>query len=219
MLITLEPESGNAGSMALSNTAYEVVKRVFDVVIAALALLVLLPLFVVVAILIRMTSPGAAIFRQTRCGRDGRPFTCYKFRTMEDGAEKKKRELLARNEMSGPVFKIHDDPRVTPLGRWLRKTSIDELPQLLNVLRGEMSLVGPRPPLPEEVAEYTGRQRRRLLVKPGLTCLWQVSGRNRIGFDEWIDMDLVYIERRSFWYDLWLIVLTVPAVLSGRGAA
>jgi exopolysaccharide biosynthesis polyprenyl glycosylphosphotransferase len=218
-LITLDTEPGNAGATAFPNTTYEIVKRAFDVVVAALALLALLPLLIVVAVLVRTTSPGSAIFRQTRCGRYGRPFTCFKFRTMEDGAEHRKSELMDRNEMTGPVFKINNDPRVTPLGRWLRKMSIDELPQLVNVLRGEMSLVGPRPPLPEEVEQYTPLQRRRLMVKPGLTCLWQVSGRNKIGFDEWVNLDLQYIERRSFWFDLWLLVLTVPAVISGRGAA
>ncbi|MGD9891731.1 MAG: sugar transferase [Dehalococcoidia bacterium] len=216
---TLRATDEDAFNASPQRSGYERAKRSLDLVVAVIALAVLLPLLLLVAVLIRLTSPGPAIFRQIRCGRGGRPFTCYKFRTMEDGAEKRKRELLTLNEMSGPVFKIRNDPRVTPLGRWLRKLSIDELPQLINVVRGDMSLVGPRPPLPEEVAQYTLEQRRRLDVTPGLTCLWQVSGRNKLGFDEWVNLDLQYIERRSFWLDLWLIVLTIPAVITGRGAA
>lgn len=201
-----------------SERAYEVAKRVFDVTAAILLLFVLLPFLLATVFLVIVTSPGPVIFRQERCGRGGRRFTCYKFRTMVDKAERLKPSLLPSNEMTGPVFKMHNDPRVTPLGRLLRKTSIDELPQLWNVVRGEMSLVGPRPPLPEEVATYTDRERRRLSVLPGITCLWQVSGRSNLSFERWIDLDLEYVERRSFWFDIWVLLRTIPAVLTGRGA-
>ena len=197
---------------------YEFAKRVFDIVLSATALLLLLPLWVAIVLIIRLTSHGPAIFAQTRSGKDGRPFTCYKFRTMVSDAETLRHQLLHLNEMSGPVFKIRHDPRKTTVGRILRKTSLDELPQLLNVLRGDMSIVGPRPPLPAEVAEYTPHQAQRLAVKPGLTCLWQVSGRNLIDFDEWVELDIAYIKRRSFWYDITLILRTIPAVLSTKGA-
>jgi exopolysaccharide biosynthesis polyprenyl glycosylphosphotransferase len=197
---------------------YAVAKRALDIVVSALLLGMLSPLFALVALLIKVTTHGPVFFAQQRCGRNGRTFRCYKFRTMVQGAEIMKESLLTRNEMTGPVFKIRNDPRITPLGRVLRKTSIDELPQLWNVLRGDMSLVGPRPPLPEEVATYTPREHIRLSVPPGLTCLWQVSGRSDLDFDRWIELDIEYIRRRCFWYDLWLLVRTVPAVLTGRGA-
>jgi len=203
---------------ALDERAYAVIKRLFDIALASLILILTFPLCVVVAALVRSTSAGPVIFRQPRCGKDGTTFTCYKFRTMVDGAEKRMAEVLPLNEVTGPVFKARNDPRVTPIGRWLRKTSIDELPQLVNVLRGDMSIVGPRPPLPEEVAQYTPRQSRRLSVKPGLTCLWQVLGRSQIPFDEWLVLDLEYIGRRGFWFDLGLVLRTIPAVISCRGA-
>lgn len=197
---------------------YEVSKRVFDILFALLLLLVTLPVLLVAAILIRLTSPGPILFRQVRCGKDGKLFVCYKLRTMVDGAEAMQAQLVHLNEMTGPVFKAHNDPRVTPVGRWLRKMSIDELPQLFNVLRGEMSIVGPRPPLPREVVQYGSYERRRLAVKPGLTCLWQVSGRSLLGFEDWVALDLEYIARRSFWYDLLLVLRTIPAVIFARGA-
>jgi lipopolysaccharide/colanic/teichoic acid biosynthesis glycosyltransferase len=158
------------------------------------------------------------IFRQTRIGRGGRPFVLFKFRTMCADAEKLKELLRARNEQTGPVFKMRRDPRVTRVGRLLRSTSIDELPQLWNVLRGDMTLVGPRPPTPDEVPKYEQWQRRRLSLTPGLTCIWQVSGRAEIGFLEWVRMDVRYAQRRSFWGDLRLLARTIPAILSGRGA-
>jgi lipopolysaccharide/colanic/teichoic acid biosynthesis glycosyltransferase len=198
--------------------AYAVAKRAFDVAFALALLALSLPLTLVVVVLIAATSPGPVIYRQTRVGRGGRPFTCLKFRSMVPDAEARKIHLLHHNEASGPVFKIRTDPRVTPVGRWLRKLSIDELPQLLNVLAGDMSIVGPRPPIPDEVAQYVSWQRGRLAVKPGLTCLWQVSGRSLLGFEEWVRLDLEYIRRRSFWFDLVLVVRTVPAVLRARGA-
>lgn len=193
-------------------------KRIMDFTIAAGALIVLSPLMLVTAFLIKFTSPGPVFYTQLRCGLFGRRFGLTKFRTMIDGAEDKLWEIKHLNEMDGPVFKMRNDPRVTPLGRILRKTSIDELPQLWNVIKGEMSIVGPRAPLVEEVSHYSIKQRRRLSVKPGITCLWQVSGRNEISFQEWMDMDLEYIDNWSVWLDLQIMVKTIPAVLSGRGA-
>jgi len=197
---------------------YPFAKRVFDIVFAMTMLVLLSPVWLIAAVLVRITSPGHAIFRQSRVGQHGTPFTCLKLRTMVPEAHSLKVEIVDQNETTGPVFKIRADPRIIPIGRALRKFSIDELPQLVNVLKGEMSIVGPRPALPEEVEKYSPHQRGRLAVKPGLTCLWQVSGRSNIGFDEWVELDLEYIRRRNFWFDLWLILLTIPAVLSGRGA-
>lgn len=205
-------------SAMASRPVYEATKRLFDILIAAALLGLLSPLLLVTLIVVKATSPGGAIFRQTRCGRGGSIFTCLKFRTMVPNAEEARDALLASNECSGPVFKIRRDPRVTRVGRILRKTSIDELPQLWNVLRGDMSLVGPRPPLPDEVTAYTARERQRLSVRPGLTGLWQVSGRSNLSFERWVELDLEYVQRRSFWLDLRVLLLTVPAVLSGRGA-
>jgi exopolysaccharide biosynthesis polyprenyl glycosylphosphotransferase len=189
--------------------------------IGSLALLVLLsPFLLAVAVAIRIGSPGPVIFRQQRAGLYGKPFTMLKFRTMIPGAEDKQRELESLNQMRGPVFKIEDDPRITPIGRFLRKTSIDELPQLLNVLRGHMSLVGPRPLPLYEVAKFEqAGHRRRLSMKPGLTCLWQVRGRNKVSdFDEWVRMDLEYIDNWSLGLDLVIVVRTIPVVLFGWGA-
>lgn len=197
---------------------YRIAKRMLDIVVATFGLVILSPVLLLVAALIVMTSPGPAIFRQTRCGKDGKPFTCYKFRTMVTDAEIIRLQLLHLNEVSGPVFKIRKDPRVTTLGRWLRKTSLDELPQLINVLRGEMSLVGPRPALPEEVRRYSPEQRIRLLVKPGLTCLWQVSGRSNVPFEQWVRLDAEYVQRQNLWLDLQILLRTIPAVLTGHGA-
>lgn len=197
-----------------------VVKQVLDVTVAFVLLLLLLPVFALVALLIRRSSPGPVLFRQQRAGLNGHPFTMYKFRTMVTNAEQLKQELAALNEMTGPVFKITRDPRVIPSGRFLRKFSIDEFPQLYNVLRGEMSLVGPRPLPVDEVQRFDDMaHRRRLSVKPGLTCLWQVSGRNQVSdFAEWVRLDLEYIDRWSLWLDLQILVRTVPAVLAGIGA-
>jgi exopolysaccharide biosynthesis polyprenyl glycosylphosphotransferase len=189
--------------------------------IGALVLLVLTsPLFIIAAVGIKLTSPGPILFRQMRGGRHGRPFTMYKFRSMETNAEMRRAELAAFNEMSGPVFKVESDPRITPFGRWLRRTSIDELPQLINVLQGAMSLVGPRPLPIYEVEKFENTaQRRRLSVKPGLTCLWQVSGRNKVtSFQDWVKLDLEYIDNWSIWLDLKILLKTVPAVLFGSGA-
>ncbi|MDZ7372504.1 MAG: sugar transferase [candidate division KSB1 bacterium] len=195
------------------------IKRLLDIVLASLMLIAFSPLMLVVAILIKLTSPGPVLFKQKRCGLNGRKFTLYKFRTMVPGAERKKQELLRMNEMNGPVFKMKRDPRVTPIGRILRKFSIDELPQLFNVLKGDMSIVGPRPALPVEVELYEVWQRRRLSLKPGLTCIWQVSGRNKVPFERWMQMDLEYIDNWSLWLDFKIMLKTVFVVLTGYGAA
>lgn len=197
-----------------------VVKQILDVVVAALLLVVLSPVLLGVALLIRLTSPGPVFFRQQRAGLNGQPFTMYKFRSMVTNAEQLKHELAVLNEMSGPVFKITKDPRVTPLGRFLRQSSLDEFPQLLNVLRGEMSLVGPRPLPVDEVQRFDDvAHRRRLSVRPGLTCLWQVSGRNNVrDFEEWVRLDLEYIDNWSLWLDLKILLRTIPVVLTAKGA-
>jgi exopolysaccharide biosynthesis polyprenyl glycosylphosphotransferase len=194
-------------------------KRTVDVALASLLLLIGLPIAGLIALTIKLTQGGNVLFRQTRCGLNGRSFTLYKFRTMVEDAEERRRELLHLNEMNGPVFKLKSDPRVTRLGRLLRRFSLDELPQLWNVLRGDMSLVGPRPPIPEEVAQYQRWQRRRLAMKPGLTCLWQISGRNNVDFDRWMQLDLEYIDSWSPMLDLKILLKTVPVVLSGKGAS
>jgi exopolysaccharide biosynthesis polyprenyl glycosylphosphotransferase len=196
-----------------------VIKTVVDLAVAALLLIMLAPLFIVISAAIKLTSEGPVFFKQVRYGLRGREFKIYKFRSMYLDAEKRMDEIRHLNEMSGPVFKIMRDPRVTPIGRFLRKTSLDELPQLINVLRGEMSLVGPRPPIPSEVKEYERWQRRRLSMKPGLTCLWQVKGRNRIEFERWMELDLQYIDNWSLGLDLKIILRTVPVVLFGYGAS
>jgi exopolysaccharide biosynthesis polyprenyl glycosylphosphotransferase len=195
-------------------------KTAMDFVGAAILLLFVLPIMAVAAVLIRLSSPGPVLFRQQRAGLNGQPFTMLKFRTMVTNAEQLKQELAALNEMSGPVFKVTNDPRITPIGRFLRKWSIDELPQLLNVLRGEMSLVGPRPLPVDEVRRFDDpAHRRRLSVKPGLTCLWQVSGRNDVkDFKEWVRLDLEYIDNWSLWLDLKILLRTIPAVFAGTGA-
>jgi exopolysaccharide biosynthesis polyprenyl glycosylphosphotransferase len=195
------------------------IKRSIDICLSILALILFGPLILLTAVAVKLTSSGPIFFKQTRCGMNGRKFTLYKFRSMIVGAEMKMRELEKMNEMDGPVFKIKKDPRITPLGRILRKTSIDELPQLFNVLKGDMSIVGPRPPLPVEVEMYEVWQRRRLSLKPGITCIWQVSGRNKISFERWMEMDLEYIDTWSLWIDFKILVRTVFVVLFGYGAA
>ncbi|MHB8578027.1 MAG: sugar transferase [Dehalococcoidia bacterium] len=197
---------------------YAVVKRGFDIVFGLALLLLSAPVWLAAVLLIRVSSRGPVLYGQRRCGPDGRLFTCYKFRTMVAGAHDRRHELHAHHQLDGPILKLPEDPRVTRLGRWLRRSSIDELPQLLNVLRGEMSIVGPRPAIPEEVVQYSAYQSGRLAVKPGLTCLWQVSGRSTIRFEHWIELDLEYIRRRGFCYDCWLVLRTIPAVLTGKGA-
>lgn len=193
------------------------VKRAIDIAVSGLSIIVLSPLFLAVAIMIKWSSPGPVFFIQKRVSLNNRKFILYKFRSMYKGAAKKQADIADRNMMSGPVFKVKDDPRITPVGRILRKFSIDELPQLFNVFVGHMSLVGPRPPLPKEVKQYEPWQRRRLSMRPGLTCLWQVSGRNRIGFEEWMKLDLQYIDNWSLWLDFRIMAKTIPVVLFGKG--
>jgi exopolysaccharide biosynthesis polyprenyl glycosylphosphotransferase len=194
-------------------------KRAFDFLLALVLVIVLSPLFLILAVLIKLGSKGPVFYRQTRCGLGGRKFTVYKFRSMRPDADLHREELEALNEMDGPVFKISNDPRCTPIGRWMRKFSLDELPQLVNVLKGNMSFVGPRPPLPEEVEKYESWQRRRLRMTPGLTCLWALEGRNRLSFRRWMELDLEYIDRWSPLLDLKIILKTIPVVLLGRGAS
>jgi len=192
-------------------------KSVVDIVGALIGTVLFMPIMLAVALWIKLDSKGPVLFKQSRSGLNGKQFMLFKFRTMCNDAETKKEELLSQNEMSGPVFKIKRDPRVTRIGRILRKYSLDELPQFLNVLRGEMSLVGPRPPLPQEVSRFEPWQHRKLSVKPGLTCLWQVNGRNEIDFEEWMQLDLKYIDSWSLLLDAKILMKTLPAVMKGSG--
>jgi exopolysaccharide biosynthesis polyprenyl glycosylphosphotransferase len=197
----------------------QAIKRLFDIISSAAALVALSPLLVGVAVAIKLTSRGPIFFKQKRVGLHGKTFDMLKFRSMVINAEELKEKLAALNEQTGPVFKMKNDPRITGIGRFIRKYSIDELPQLLNVLRGEMSVVGPRPPVPKEVEKYAAWQRRRLSVRPGLTCIWQVSGRNQISFEDWMYLDMQYIDNWTLLTDLSLILKTVPVVVTGRGAS
>ncbi len=194
------------------------IKRAMDIVISGLGIIILSSLLLIVATLIKLTSSGPVFFKQKRVGLSGRKFVLYKFRTMYKGADKKLSELEALNEMEGPIFKIKKDPRITPVGRILRKFSIDELPQLFNVFAGHMSLIGPRPPIPKEVAQYKSWQRRRLSMRPGITCVWQISGRNKIDFNEWMKLDLEYLDNWSLGLDFKILIKTIPVVLFGIGA-
>lgn len=202
-----------------SKRYYWVLRRVQDIVLSSIALVVLFPVMVIVALAIYIDDPkGSPIFTQIRCGKDGKPFKFYKFRSMCVDAEAKLEELLKNNEMDGPAFKMRQDPRITRVGKFIRKTSLDELPQLFNVLKGDMSIVGPRPPLPREVEQYTEYQYQRLYVTPGLTCYWQVQPhRNNLNFDEWMELDLKYIKERSFLVDWKIIFQTVKVVVFGHG--
>jgi exopolysaccharide biosynthesis polyprenyl glycosylphosphotransferase len=195
-----------------------IIKRVMDVVVSLIALILLIPFFLLIALIVRLDSSGGVLFRQIRVGKDQRLFACYKFRSMREGAEEEIEELLDKNEVEGPVFKMRDDPRITPVGRFLRRSSLDELPQLLNVLMGHMSLVGPRPAIPSEVQRYQPWHKRRLDVAPGITGLWQVSGRSQLTFDEMVLLDLYYIENWSPVLDLQILLRTLPQVLLGEGA-
>ena len=195
-------------------------KRAMDIIGSLCGIILLSPLLIIVALAIKIEDPkGSVFFSQKRCGKDNKLFPMYKFRSMVSNAEELLEELMEHNEMDGPVFKIKDDPRITRVGKFIRKTSIDELPQLFNILRGDMSIVGPRPAIPHEVAEYSDYHKQRLLVKPGLTCIWQVSGRNSIGFEEWMDMDLEYIEKRNLWMDIKLIFKTVGVLFGDENAS
>ena len=195
-------------------------KRAMDIIGSLCGIILLSPLLIIVALAIKIEDPkGSIFFSQQRCGKDNKLFPMYKFRSMVSNAEELLEELMEHNEMDGPVFKIKDDPRITKVGKFIRKTSIDELPQLFNILMGDMSIVGPRPAIPHEVAEYDEYHKQRLLVKPGLTCIWQVSGRNSIGFDEWMEMDLEYITTRSLWMDIKLIFKTVGVLFGDENAS
>ena len=193
-------------------------KRAFDIAFATLFLIFSSPILLVLALMVRLTSRGPILFKQIRVGRGGRYFHCYKFRSMCVDAEAKKDQLMHLNEADGPVFKIKQDPRITPCGAFMRKFSLDELPQFVNVLKGDMSIVGPRPPITCEVEMYSERDRRRLSVLPGLTRLWQVGGRSNVSFDRWVELDLKYIDTMSLAIDVKIILLTIPAVVTGSGA-
>jgi exopolysaccharide biosynthesis polyprenyl glycosylphosphotransferase len=236
VLLTMPPDVPRAGKIEVAQmTGYDLpmigmrrtptsegsllLKRLLDLTGSIVGITLLSPIMLATAIAIKLTDRGPIIFSQVRSGRNGRKFRMHKFRSMVTNAEKLKKELEKLNEMDGPVFKIKHDPRITRVGRFIRKTSIDELPQLFNVLFGDMSLVGPRPPLPSEVAQYQPWQRRRLSVKPGITGPWQVSGRNEISFEEWMRMDLEYIDNWSLWLDLRIIFMTIPVVLIHKGAS
>lgn len=195
-----------------------VLKRLFDVTVSLAALIFLSPVMLLTALAIKLDSPGPVIFKQKRVGKNGVEFDFYKFRSMVADAEQLRNELAAANEADGPVFKIREDPRITRTGKFIRKYSIDELPQLMNVLKGDMSLVGPRPPLPREVEEYGNIEWRRMEVIPGITGLWQVSGRSEVSFNKWMELDVYYIEHWSFWFDLKILLQTIPVVLTGKGA-
>lgn len=198
--------------------AYATTKRAFDIAAALAGLFLVLPLLPFIITLIKLETPGPVLFRQSRVGRCGRLFDCYKFRSMAVDAECRKDDLLHLNEASGAAFKIKDDPRITGVGRFLRRSSLDEFPQLLNVLRGDMSIVGPRPQIPGEVRDYTPTQAQRLLVKPGLTCLWQVSGRSHLDFSEWMELDRRYVAAAGPGMDARILVRTLPAVIQRKGA-
>lgn len=202
-----------------SNILYEVIKRIIDIVASFTGLILLSPLILIVSMLIKLESKGEVIFKQKRVGLNGKEFYMYKFRSMVINAEELKEQLESQNEMSGPMFKIKDDPRITKVGKFIRKTSIDELPQLINVIKGDMSLVGPRPSLPKEVEKFEQWMMERLEVKPGLTCIWQVSGRNNIDFEDWMKLDIKYVRERSFKLDIKLILKTVLVLLGDKNAS
>lgn len=213
--------TGESFSLKVTVSKYYLMyKRVLDVILSLLGLLGTSVIMLLVAMAIKLEDPkGPIFFSQNRCGINGKIFKIYKFRSMYVDAEQRLDELLHLNEQSGPVFKMKNDPRITKVGKFIRKTSLDELPQLINVLKGEMSIVGPRPALVSEVEQYTNYQKQRLCVKPGLTCIWQVSGRNNVGFDEWVEMDIEYINKQSIGLDLKLIALTIPALLGDKNAS
>jgi len=207
-------------SVILKRTSYVYIlfKRIIDIIGAVFGIVFLFPLIILIGLLIKIDSKGPALFVQKRCGRDGELFNMYKFRSMCTDAEQRLDEIQHLNETNGVIFKIKDDPRLTRVGKFIRKTSLDELPQLVNVLKGEMSLVGPRPSLPNEVEQYQSWQKLRLSVKPGLTGLWQISGRSELGFDEMVRLDLEYIAKGNFFYDIIIIFKTIPVVFKSRGA-
>lgn len=198
---------------------YLIVKRFIDIIASLTGIILMLPVMLITAIIIKLDSKGHIIFSQERVGFNGKLFNMYKFRSMVSNAEELKEALMEKNEMSGPMFKIKRDPRVTKVGRFIRKTSIDELPQLFNILKGDMSLVGPRPNLPKEVSKFSDYQKLKLLAKPGLTCYWQVMGRSSIGFEEWMELDIKYISERNTWVDIKLIFKTFLVLFGDKNAS
>jgi lipopolysaccharide/colanic/teichoic acid biosynthesis glycosyltransferase len=215
------PPSSAAESAAVDAPepfAYAATKRAFDLIAGGFIAVLLVPVIPLVALMIRLDSDGPVFYRQDRVGKDGRLFKFYKFRSMRADSERMRAALESRNELTGPVFKMKNDPRVTSVGQFMRRSSLDEIPQILNVLKGDMSIVGPRPALPGEVAKYEPWHRRRMSVKPGITCLWQVAGRSQVSFDEWMRLDIEYISRRSIRADLAIFLKTIPAVMARRGA-
>lgn len=202
-----------------SRRVYWIFKRIQDIILSTIALIILSPLFLIVSLIIFLDDPhGGPFFKQLRCGRHGKKFMMYKFRSMYVDAEERLKDLKDKNEMDGPVFKIKDDPRITRFGKIIRKTGVDELPQLINILRGDMTIVGPRPALPDEVSEYKGYEKQRLYVTPGLTCYWQIQpNRNDISFDDWMNLDMKYIQERSFVVDWKIIFGTVKTVIHHEG--
>ncbi|MCI8701807.1 MAG: sugar transferase [Turicibacter sp.] len=213
-------EFQESGILVRTNRYYLFIKRGVDILGSIIGLILAFPIMIIVMILIKLEDPkGPIFFKQIRSGMNGSTFEMYKFRSMYVDAEDRLEELMHLNEQSGPVFKITNDPRITRIGKFIRKTSLDELPQLLNVLKGDMSIVGPRPALPRETIQYTPYQMQRLLVKPGITCIWQVSGRNNIEFEEWVELDLEYIQKRSVLLDMKLILMTIPALLGDKNAS
>jgi len=211
-------EGASADFVVRETAVYRVFKRAFDLMVAAAALILLVPIIPLIAVMIKLDTPGPVFYRQQRVGRRGRVFDFYKFRSMFADADERKKEVEALNEQDGPVFKVRSDPRVTDVGRFLRRSSLDEIPQIFNVVRGEMSIVGPRPPLPSEVLRYQPWHRRRLEVTPGITCLWQISGRSHLSFNEWMRLDMEYIRQRSLRTDMLILLKTIPAVIARKGA-
>ncbi len=197
---------------------YEASKRLFDLAFGVIVVVLLIPIFPIIAIMIKLDSPGPVFYKQQRVGKGGKLFNFYKFRSMVRRADEERDRIKELNEQDGPIFKIKADPRITSVGSFLRRSSLDEIPQIINVLIGNMSVVGPRPPLPSEVSGYQSWHRRRLEVKPGITCLWQISGRSHIGFNEWMRLDLEYLKNRSFRTDLLIFLKTLPAVIARKGA-
>lgn len=218
-ILELKKEDGKTETVVINQSiAYRFFKRIFDILLSVIAIIVLSPVFLITAIAIRLEDGQPVVFTQKRSGINGNEFKMYKFRSMVKNAPEMHKELLKHNELDGPAFKMKDDPRITKVGKIIRKTSIDELPQLINIIKGEMSIVGPRPLPTYETENCNEYQKQRLLMKPGLTCYWQVMGRNDIEFDEWIELDLKYIKNASILTDIGLIIMTFGAVFTGRGA-
>jgi len=214
-----EIRTNNEGNDGMNKSfSYFFIKRIIDLIFSILGIILLSPIMLITAIAIKIESKGPVIFSQIRVGKDGKHFKMYKFRSMVQNAEELKEKLLSQNEMSGPMFKMKEDPRITKVGKFIRKTSIDELPQLFNVIKGDMSLVGPRPNLPKEVAQFSEYHKLKLKAKPGLTCYWQVMGRSSIGFEEWMELDIKYIRERSIWLDLKLIFRTFFVLFGDKNA-